>query len=475
MTPLWQLSATDQAAGVRDGSFTATALVESVLDRVAQRNTELNAIVDPLGEQALLAAEKADAAVASGEQLGPLHGVPVTIKVNVDIKGRPTTNGMEVFKDVIAPDNSPIVQNLLNAGAIIIGRTNTPEMSMRLTTDNPLYGRSRNPWNLEMSPGGSSGGAAASAAAGFGAIHHGNDIAGSLRYPATACGVSTIKSGLGRVPAYLPSAKAERGMLAQLMSVQGAICREVKDVRLATQVLIGHDPRDPWHVPMPFSQPGSALPKIGYCREAHGYPIHEGIIANLDRAASILEDAGYQVEEIQTPSMAEPAKAWLQLTNFEMKRTLEPVYSEHGSEIIKQIFDCYYKLEDMVDAEGYLFGIAERTRMVRDWNLLLADYPLILTPFLMRPGYPSDFDETFEGVKDLFDSSIYSYGVNYVGMPAGFVPVDLVEGLPSGVQLIGQKWREDLILDAMEVIENATGVMTQKLWARESDSKESMG
>ena len=467
MTPLWQLSATDQAAGIRDEKFSVTALVESVLQRVALRNPELNAIVDPLAEQALIAAAKADAAVASGEQLGCLHGVPVTVKVNVDTKGRPTTNGMEVFKDVIAPDNSPIVQNLLNAGAIIIGRTNTPEMSMRLTTDNPLYGLTRNPWNLAMSPGGSSGGAAASAAAGFGAIHHGNDIAGSLRYPATACGLSTIKPGLGRVPAYLPSAKAERGMLAQLMSVQGVVCREVKDVRLATRVLMRHDPRDPWHVPMPFSQQDTALPKIAYCKEAHGYPIHKDIVENLDRAASILEAAGYQVEEIETPSIAEAAKAWLQVTNFEMKRTLEPVFKEHGSAIINQIFEGYYQLEDMVDAEGYLLGIAERTRMVREWNLLLADYPLVLTPYLMRPGYPSDYDETFEGVEDLFRTSIYSYGVNYIGMPAGHVPVDLVEGLPSGVQLIGQKWREDLILDAMEVIENATGVMTRKLWDRE--------
>ena len=469
MSKLWQLSAVDQASGIREQKFTATALVESVLDRVAQKNPELNAIVDPLNEQALQAAASADAAVAGRETLGPLHGVPVTIKVNVDTKGRATTNGMEVFKDGIAPDNSPIVQNLLNAGAIIIGRTNTPEMSMRLTTDNPLYGLTRNPWDLEASPGGSSGGAASAAAAGFGAIHHGNDIAGSLRYPATACGLSTVKPGFGRVPAYLPSAKAERGMLAQLMSVQGVICREVKDVRLATEVLVGHDPRDPWHVPMPFNMGGTELPKVGFCKESHGYPIHEGIVTNLDRAAAILEAAGYQVEEIETPAIAEPAKAWLENTNFEMKRTLEPVFSKHGSETINQIFNAYYQLEKMVDAEGYLFGIAERTRMVREWNLLLAEYPLVLTPYLMRPGYPYDYDETFEGAADLFRCSIYSYGVNYIGMPAGVVPVDLVDGLPSGVQLIGQKWREDLILDAMEVIEEATGVMVHTLWDREQE------
>ena len=154
--------------------------------------------------------------------------MPVTVKVNVDTKGRATTNGMEIFKDTIAPDHSPVVSNLLKAGAILIGRTNTPEMSMRLTTDNPLHGLTRNPWDLQASPGGSSGGAASAGAAGFAAINHGNDIAGSLRYPATACGLSTIKPGLGRVPAYLPSAQAERGMLAQLMSVQGVICREVR-------------------------------------------------------------------------------------------------------------------------------------------------------------------------------------------------------------------------------------------------------
>jgi amidase len=220
---------------------------------------------------------------------------------------------------------------------------------------------------------------------------------------------------------------------------------------------------------MPFSQAAAneAKPKVGFCKQAHGYPIHPDIVASLERAASILEAAGYKVEEIETPPIAEPAKAWLQVTNFEMKRLLEPVFKKHGSKIINQIFEGYYQLEGMVDAEGYLLGIAERTRMVRQWNVLLADYPLVLTPYLMRPGYATDYDETFAGVKDLFESSIYSYGVNYIGMPAGVVPVDFVAGLPSGVQLIGQKWREDLILDAMEAIETEAGVMTRTLWDRE--------
>ena len=260
-------------------------------------------------------------------------------------------------------------------------------------------------------------------------------------------------------------------MLAQLMSVQGVICREVRDVRLGTEVLMQYDPRDPWQVPMPFSREYDHLPKVGICRKAYDYAIHKGILANLERAASILEAAGYQIEEIETPSMAEAARQWLLNTNFEMKRLLEPVFKDYGSDTINQIFEGYYQLQGMVDAEGYMLGIAARTAFVREWNLLLHEYPLLLTPYLMRPGYPYDHDETFDGVKDLFDSSIYSYGVNYIGMPAGFVPVDLVDELPSGIQLIGQKWREDLILDAMQVIEDAAGVMTQELWAREAENQ----
>ncbi len=467
MSDLWKLSAVDQAEGIRSGRFSSVDVVSSVMKRIDEKDGDINSIVERDVEGALKAAARKDEEVKAGNDVGPLHGVPVTIKINVDIEGSANSNGIPAFKDLIAPGNSPIVQNFLDAGAVIVGRTNTPEFSMRGTTDNPLHGLTRNPWNLDTSPGGSSGGAGAAAAAGFGAIHHGNDIAGSLRFPATACGVATVKPGLGRVPAYNPSATAERGLLAQLMSVQGAICREVKDVRLAMEVLVTHDPRDPWHVPMPFKGPDIGRPKIGYCRNPHGYDIHPGIVSNLDKAAGILQDAGHIVEEIETPPIIEPANAWFSVAILEIKMTLDPLAREYGTETIQQIFDYYYKMSNMVDADGYIAGIADRTRMVRDWNLLLADYPLILTPFLMRPGYPTDYDETFEGAKDLFDSAIYSFGVNYLGLPAGNVPMDHVADLPSGVQLVGQKCRVDLILDAMEAIENATGVNAKELWERE--------
>src|SRR5579864_7620764 len=216
--PLWQLSACDLAHGIRGRQFSCTEVMRSVVDRINATNADLNAIVFDLTNDALKEADRADHDLAAGRLRGALHGVPVTIKENVDQQGQPTPNGIPAFRGLIAPDDAPIVRNLKNAGAIVVGRTNTPELSMRLTTDNPLHGRTVNPWDRDASPGGSSGGAGAACAAGFGPIHHGNDIGGSLRYPAFCCGVATVKPTPGRVPAWNPSATAERAMLAQLMS-----------------------------------------------------------------------------------------------------------------------------------------------------------------------------------------------------------------------------------------------------------------
>ena len=235
---LWQLSACDIVQGIRNKTFSCEEVMRSVVQRIADRNGSINAIVYDYSDEAVAQAQEADRARSSGSVVGSLHGVPVTIKSNIDVKGQPTPNGVPTYKNVIATDDSPVVRNLKNAGAIIVGRTNTPEFSMRLTTDNPLNGRTYNPWHENACPGGSSGGASAAAAAGFGPIHHGNDIGGSLRYPASFCGLATVKPSFGRIANFVPSAMPpERGMLAQLMAVQGAICRQVCDVRLATQVL----------------------------------------------------------------------------------------------------------------------------------------------------------------------------------------------------------------------------------------------
>jgi amidase len=180
----WRWDAADIARAIRLGALSAREATEAALARLAAANPAINAVVDPLPDLALAAADAADAARARGDALGPLHGVPITVKVNADMEGRATTNGVVAFRDAIAPADSAVVGNLKRAGAVVIGRTNTPAFSWRWFTDNDLHGRTLNPWSAGHTPGGSSGGAAAAVAAGIGAVAHGNDIGGSVRYPA---------------------------------------------------------------------------------------------------------------------------------------------------------------------------------------------------------------------------------------------------------------------------------------------------
>lgn len=466
---LWRLSACELAEGIRKQRFSCEAVMVSVTARMAAHNPRLNAVVDDYTEEALVEAREADRVLASGAEVGELHGVPITIKSNIDVAGKRTPNGLPHFADLIATEDSPVVSNLKKAGAIIIGRTNTPELSMRMTTDNPLHGRTLNPWEENASPGGSSGGASSAAAAGFGPIHHGNDIGGSLRFPAFNCGLATIKPSFGRVPAYLPSAPAERGMLAQLMSVQGVICREVRDVRLGTRIIAQSDPRDPFWMPVPFDGwPQEAEPlRVGVTTETYGHPIDPEIKAAVERAADFLTDAGYAVEPISTPSVDDAAQCWFRYLGHELETYLMPLAREHGSNTIQQIFEWYFQMGAVATPDEYRDGIKQRTAMMREWNILLDDCPLILSPYYLQPTPDWNCDaRSFAETQAAFKAAIYSTGLNWLGLPCGIVPTGLVENRPAGVQIIGRRFREDLILDAMEQVEARVGVLTQQLWAR---------
>ncbi|MEY4305449.1 MAG: hypothetical protein RIT52_1624, partial [Pseudomonadota bacterium] len=205
MTDLATLTATETAALVARRAVSAREVVTASLARIDARNPALNAIVQHMPDEALAAADALDARLARGEDVGPLAGVPVTIKVIVDQTGHATTNGLRSQKALIAQQDNPVVANLRRAGAVIVGRTNTPAFSLRWFTRNGLHGTTRNPHDAALTPGGSSGGAGAAVATGMGAIGHGTDIAGSIRYPAFACGVHGLRPSLGRVPAFNPS------------------------------------------------------------------------------------------------------------------------------------------------------------------------------------------------------------------------------------------------------------------------------
>lgn len=464
--PLWQWSATDLAAAIARGEVTSEAAVGNVVDRIRATNGAINAIVDDLSEEALSQAVDHDRVLADSGPIGPLHGVPVTIKENIDQTGRATPNGVEAFKNVIASDDSPVVTNLKKAGAIVVGRTNTPEFSFRATTVNQLHGRTFNPWNDTASAGGSSGGAAAGVMMGYGPIAHGNDIGGSLRFPSYACGASTVKPGLGRVPAFNPSAAAERGMLAQLMSVQGAICREVKDVRLAMRSLVEYDPRDPWMVPMPFDSGGPGEPcKVAFTKETFEFPLHPAVSQALDTARDALANAGYEIHEVTPPLVREAATAGAHCLFGEMKVLLDADIRKYGSEELNGIFDNYYAYFEPYIGDDLVKGLADRSRFVRAWTTFLAEYPLVLTPFLPAPIFDWNRDaQGMEGVVDVLGCTIYGYALNFLGLPGAMVPAAYNDGLPISVQIVSRRFFEDQALDAAEVIENDVGVMAHKLW-----------
>lgn len=467
--PLWQLSACDVAANIAAGELSCEEVMTATLARTADQNPKLNAIVDDLSDEALAQAQKHDEILAASGPMGPLHGVPITIKENVDQMGRATPNGVEAYAGIIAPDDAPLVRNLKNAGAIVIGRTNTPEFSFRATTTNALHGRTFSPWNDTASSGGSSGGASSAVMSGMGALAHGNDIGGSLRYPAAATGAATVKPGLGRVPAYNPSQAAERGLLAQLMSVQGVIAREVRDVRAGMQALITYAPEDPWMVPMGWESPRlEGKPKVAFTKNAYEFDLHPAVEKALDTARDCLVDAGYEVEEADMPGVREAGHEGGCCLFGEVNALLGAEIDKHGTDELKSIFENYHKLFKPYEGTDLLQGMAKRNHFHRQFNMFFQKYPLVLTPFLPAPTYDWDRDaQGLEGAREVLGAGMYSIAFNFTGLPAGNIPANYNDGLPVGVQIVGPRFSEDRILDACEAIETRVGLMSERLFARE--------
>jgi amidase len=251
MQDLWRLPAADLASLIKSRKISAKEAAAAALARLDAVNPAINAVVDHRPEDVLKQAAAVDAAIARGEDLGPLAGVPVTVKVNIDQQGFATTNGLKLQRDAIATSNSPVIDNLKKSGAVILGRTNCPAFSYRWFTTNLIHGDTKNPRDPGLTPGGSSGGAGAAVAAGIGHIAHGTDIAGSIRYPAYACGVHGLRPTMGRIAAFNPGLP-ERTIGPQISAVSGPLARTIGDLRIALAAMSGKDFRDPWWVPAPL-------------------------------------------------------------------------------------------------------------------------------------------------------------------------------------------------------------------------------
>jgi amidase len=455
---LWAWDALDIAAAIRLGTVSAREVTEAALARLAAVNPALNAVVEPLPDSALAAAAAVDAARTRGEALPPLAGVPVTVKVNVDTAGQATSNGVVAFKDLIAPDDSPVVANLRAAGAVIIGRTNTPAFSWRWFTDNDLYGLTRNPWSAAHTPGGSSGGAAAAVAAGIGAIAHGNDIGGSVRYPAYACGVAGLRPSAGRIPAFNPSATAERSLSSQLLSTQGPLARRVRDLRPALAAMAGLDARDPWQVPMPASGPAPARPiRAALCADPAGTGVHPAVAAAVEAAGRALAAAGYAVETAAPPDFTGAAADWASFLNAEALVFMREGVERHGDAAIRRAFAAMSG-DALPSLAEYMRVLARRATRQRAWATFLAERPILVIPTSAEPPFPQGLDQT--DFARVYRAQQPMFPTVFLGLPSVAVPSGLAEGLPMGVQVVAARWREDLALDAAEIIEAAAPLPT---------------
>jgi len=454
MTDLWRLDATEQARLIRTGAVSSVELTKATLARVSAVNPKINAIVDLMADEALKAAAEADRKTHAGEHTGLLHGVPVTIKINVDYAGRANTNGVVAFKDNICKEDNPVVSNLKKSGAVIIGRTNTPAFSMRWFTDNALHGRTLNPWNKDITPGGSSGGASASLITGMGAIGHGNDIGGSIRYPAYACGLQGIRPSFGRVPTFNASLASERPHVAQYSSMQGPLARSIRDLRIAVDAMSARDTRDPLWIPMaPVSAPNAGPVKVALFDQWDGCKAHPHVAEALKKSAQWLEDAGYRVERAAPPYFGEANELWQRLVLNEGRFGLNQAIDQFGDDAIKKA----YPINDVpsLDYETFMKELALRSKYLRAWNAFFEKYPVLLLPNSWVPPFPVDADLAGgNAFVSMSAAQSPQLATPILGLPGVTVSTGLAGGIPMGVQLVTARFEEAKALDAAEVIES---------------------
>jgi amidase len=457
---LWRLDAVELAALIRHGSASSREVTEAALLRAKSVNPLVNAATLILEREALAAADAADAARARGDTLGLLHGVPVTTKINVDQAGLPTDNGVPALRNLIAKEDSPIVANLKRAGAVIIARTNSPAFAMRGHTDNALHGATINPWNRAATPGGSSGGAGVAAAVGIGTISQGNDIGGSIRWPAYCNGVVGLRPSYGRVARTNASAPPGRPMSSQLMAVDGPLARTVRDAKLGFRVMAARDPRDNRWTPVPLELAPAARPiRVALVTRSDGPPVKPSVWAAVRRAGGYLAEAGYKVEEVCPPDLHATSELWHAIGTTEQSHFLAPRLDESGDPGIRTFLNLWWEAKPPRDLAGYMHAFVERDALLHRWQMFFEQYPIVVMPSSTEAPIPAGIDvRDAAGARRMLDAIYFQLVLPVLGIPGLAVPVGMDGDLPMGVQLVAARWREDLLFDAGEVIEAREGV-----------------
>ena len=449
MDKLCKKSASELAELVRSKEASSKEIVEAHFNRIKEVNPGINAITLTLEESALKMADEADSA-GEEERKRPFHGVPFTIKENIDFMGTPTTNGIPLLAESMPPRNAPIVDRMLGAGAIPIGRTNLPEMGMRLDTDNPLRGRTFNPWNKALTPGGSSGGEAASIATGMSPFGLGNDIGGSLRNPAYCCGIASLNPSIGRIP-FVNSIEGfiDMGISGAFLS-DGPMARSVEDLRTGLSIMAGRHIDDPQSVNTPLSGPIPEKPKAALVKEIANFNLPDATKREIDRAGAILSNSGWSIEEVEAPEVERVYEIWGTVLNSGMLDAMpEEVFKPETAAYLHRFAEPFLSNDLNLDQ-----ALIERRRLRRLWSAFLTDYQVCIGPTWANLPWPIDTDlDPEKGIDTLRQSFSFIAPGNCLGLPSVALPMGVDNGLPTGVQIYSELYREDLCLLAAELIQ----------------------
>jgi len=454
MDELIYTSATAIAQAIREKRVSATEVVEAHLQHIEAVNPALNAVVQVAGARARLEALAADQALARGELRGPLHGVPMTIKDSLDTAGIISTGGTTGRATLVPGQDATVVARLRAAGAILLGKTNTPELTLAGETDNLVYGRTNNPYDLARTPGGSSGGAGAIIATGGSPFDIGSDTAGSIRLPAHFCGIAGIKPTSGRVPRtghIVPFGLGAVDALTQL----GPMARYVADLSLILPIIAGVDWRDPAIVPMPLGDPKSVsiteLRVAMYTDNGIMAPTPETAAAVCAAAAALVE-AGAHVEENRPAMLERSADLANKLSGADgrawVRRLLQRAGTTEMHPMLRQRFDE----AKAVEVAEYTALLEEVDRFRSGMLSFMEQYDVILCPTCAYPAPPHG--QLLTDAK----STSYTRAYNQTGWPGAVVRGGTSpEGLPIGVQVVARPWREDVALAVAQHLETALG------------------
>ncbi|HKW89203.1 MAG TPA: amidase [Candidatus Acidoferrales bacterium] len=460
---LTSLTAAEMADSVRKQRITPTELVEAHLEKIARLNPKLNAFVHLDAEDARRQAKVADAAIASAESLGPLHGVPITIKSSIDVAGWPCTCGSRLRADYVAQSDAPLVSRLRRAGAILLGNTNTPEFLMAYETDNAMTGRTNSPWDLSRTPGGSSGGEAAAITARCSAGGVGSDGGGSIRVPAHFSGICGLKPTPGRIPAtgHFP---ASAGPFTYL-GVVGPMARTVADVKILFEAMAGADSGDPMSSPAPIRHP-SGLEihglRIGYFEDDARIPVTPETRSAVRKAGYALKQLGFTVEKYLPEDLESIRRIWWNLFGRAGQFVMGPMYAGHENELspILKEFIGIVRAEPEFTLSDFMNTLLERDALRGRFLQAMEKIPVLLCPACAIPAFrhgEREWQIEGQSVKYL-DAMSYSQWFNTLGLPAVVVPTGRSpEGLPIGVQIVGRPYEEEIILAIAQKLEDACG------------------